>query len=49
MTKFDFLAFNVTLFALSQSETLTSLLLTIFSRDLRFLSAYNKFVSSAKR
>ena len=24
-------------------------LLTIFSRDLRFLSAYNKFVSSAKR
>ena len=35
--------------ALSQSETLTSSLLTVFSRDLRFLSAYNKFVSSAKR
>ena len=35
--------------ALSQSETLTSSLLSVFSRDLRFLSAYNKFVSSAKR
>ena len=36
ITKFDFLAFNVGLFALSQSETLTSSLLTVFSRDLRF-------------
>ena len=36
ITKFDLLAFNVSLFALSQSEALTSSLLTVFSRDLRF-------------
>ena len=42
ITKFDFLARNVSLFALSQSETLTSSLLTVSSRDFRFLSEYDK-------
>ena len=43
-----FLALSINLFALSQLETLSSSPLTVFSRDFKLVSAYSKFVSSAK-
>ena len=48
-SQFDFLALRVSLFAFSHSEILSSSLLTVSSRDFKFLSAYSKLVSSAKR
>ena len=49
MTKLDFLIFNVSLFAMSQLETLANSLLKVFCKFLRLLSAWSKFVSSAKK
>ena len=50
MTKFVFFfIFRVTLFAVSQSYSLQSSWFTINSNDLRFLSTYRIFVSSANR
>ena len=49
MTKFDFFMFRVNLFAVSQSYNLQSSWFTINSNDLRFLSPYKMFVSSANR
>ena len=44
-----FLIFNESLFAINQITTLMSSQLTMVSRDFRFLSAYKRLVSSAKR
>ena len=48
MTKLDLLIFYVSLFAMSQLETFANSLLKVFSKFLRLLSAWSKFVSFAK-
>ena len=48
MTKLDLIIFNLSLFAVSQLETFTNSFLKVFSKFLRLLSAWSKFVSSAK-
>ena len=48
MTNLDLLIFNVRLFAMSQLETFANSLLKVFSKFLGLLSAWSKFVSSAK-
>ena len=49
MTKLVFLKLSDNLFAVNQSPTPSNSLLTTVSKDFKFLSAYNKFVSSANR
>ena len=49
MTNLDFFVLSVSLFAVSQSHTFLSSLLTVASRDWRLLSAKSMFVSSANR
>ena len=47
--KFDFLMLSVNVLAVSHSLTLYNSELTTSSRVRRFLSAYNRFVSSANK
>ena len=49
MTKLDFLASSVSLFAVSQSHTFISSLLTVASRDRRLVSAKSIVVSSTTK
>ena len=49
MTKLDFVTLRDNLFAVNQLYNLISSWLTVVSKDLRSLSAYNRLVSSANK